>query len=370
MVGAAGCVRIRQRARAPLIVSDHYALLDVERTATVAEIKSAFRRKIRAAHGDLSGTGTSDLAAQLIHAESILIDIEKRRLYDAQLRTAPAADDYSFSTDADPSWGESQQWRAEEDGSEASNESDEEEVDEEWGDIDSWDNDSDLCSRWLAAHDHDKRLSLRRDQVISGFAAVLLSSIVAATIIVPLLVAPSNAGSTVSAVVVTTLSVGLFVLLAFRSKFPIVATLIAAGLVVLTVLTSNPSGWIFAALFGAAAASTLVHGASRRRKARYIALLTAALHWQAMVNDAASDGRELWWILQSTSYTDGKTTSSLVEREPGGAREQITIWGWFPAGTWIDYEPSSRSAYAWCGDDAREAWVTLDNRAANPTRLG
>lgn len=63
------------------MTEDLYAILGVEKTATKAEIKKAFRRKMKDAHPDRED-GDHDLAVKLNRAWDILGDDVKRKRYD------------------------------------------------------------------------------------------------------------------------------------------------------------------------------------------------------------------------------------------------------------------------------------------------
>lgn len=60
---------------------DYYADLEVPRTATSAEIKKAYQRKIRKAHPDRGGT--AELAQVINEAYRVLMDPALREIYDA-----------------------------------------------------------------------------------------------------------------------------------------------------------------------------------------------------------------------------------------------------------------------------------------------
>jgi hypothetical protein len=70
----------------------YYSLLEVSETATAAEIKSAYLRLIREVHPDRLANATAywqrqaeEKAKEINEAYAILSNLEKRRLYDAQL---------------------------------------------------------------------------------------------------------------------------------------------------------------------------------------------------------------------------------------------------------------------------------------------
>ena len=63
---------------------DYYAVLDIDKTATPAEIKRAYRKLARKYHPDLNpgDKGSEDKFKELNEANAILSDVEKRQKYD------------------------------------------------------------------------------------------------------------------------------------------------------------------------------------------------------------------------------------------------------------------------------------------------
>lgn len=69
---------------------NHYEVLGVARTATPAQIRSAFRRLARAHHPDTSANGSADMLAPINEAWRVLGDPALRRAYDSALDAEPA----------------------------------------------------------------------------------------------------------------------------------------------------------------------------------------------------------------------------------------------------------------------------------------
>ncbi len=70
---------------------NHYEVLGVTRTATPAQLRSAFRRLARAHHPDTSATGSADALAPINEAWRVLGDPQLRRAYDRSLDAEPSA---------------------------------------------------------------------------------------------------------------------------------------------------------------------------------------------------------------------------------------------------------------------------------------
>lgn len=78
-----------------------YAVLEVSSEASAAEIKAAFRRRIKELHPDLQatrieGAQPSVTVHQLIEAYEVLSDSEQRELYDRARRTAPRESEFNY----------------------------------------------------------------------------------------------------------------------------------------------------------------------------------------------------------------------------------------------------------------------------------
>jgi hypothetical protein len=71
---------------------DHYAVLDLPRTATHDEIKRRYRRLMREVHPDanVNDPEATQKAARINHAFETLGDPERRRTYDAQRAPSPS----------------------------------------------------------------------------------------------------------------------------------------------------------------------------------------------------------------------------------------------------------------------------------------
>ncbi|HEV2656787.1 MAG TPA: DnaJ domain-containing protein [Ktedonobacteraceae bacterium] len=64
---------------------DYYALLEVSRDASLAQIKRAYRRLVRLYHPDVNKQAREDRIRQLNEAYEVLGDLAKRAAYDALL---------------------------------------------------------------------------------------------------------------------------------------------------------------------------------------------------------------------------------------------------------------------------------------------
>ena len=88
---------------------DHYRKLGVARTATHAEIRSAYRRLAQRLHPDTHGGVVSAEMVAINEAWRVLSDTGRRRAYDATLRTDGEA---ATATVAPPQWAP---WSADDD---------------------------------------------------------------------------------------------------------------------------------------------------------------------------------------------------------------------------------------------------------------
>lgn len=81
-------------------MSNHYEVLNVERTATTAEIKSAYRRLVRQVHPDQGGNAA--LFRMVQEAWTTLGDPAKRAAYDRTLDARTSAPTYEKPTYEEP----------------------------------------------------------------------------------------------------------------------------------------------------------------------------------------------------------------------------------------------------------------------------
>jgi hypothetical protein len=75
-------------------VTDHYAALGVARTASLADIRRAYRARMREAHPDARGTSAASSSidvTRIAEAWSVLSSPARRAAYDLQLKTGSAA---------------------------------------------------------------------------------------------------------------------------------------------------------------------------------------------------------------------------------------------------------------------------------------
>ena len=66
-------------------MTDYYALLEVSRDASLAQIKRSYRRLVRLYHPDVNKQAREDRIRQLNEAYQVLGDVAKRAAYDAML---------------------------------------------------------------------------------------------------------------------------------------------------------------------------------------------------------------------------------------------------------------------------------------------
>ena len=82
---------------------DYYAVLGVDRRASVGEIERARKERMKALHPDKSDTPSAEEAFKMVgEAYATLSDPEKRTRYDQQMAPAPAPAPYYRSLVAAP----------------------------------------------------------------------------------------------------------------------------------------------------------------------------------------------------------------------------------------------------------------------------
>ncbi|GCF07474.1 DnaJ domain-containing protein [Dictyobacter arantiisoli] len=67
-----------------MALPDYYAILEIESTATLADIKQAYRRLARIYHPDLNRQVGDRRIKQINEAYAVLSDVTRRTIYDIQ----------------------------------------------------------------------------------------------------------------------------------------------------------------------------------------------------------------------------------------------------------------------------------------------
>ena len=83
-----------------LEMTDPYKVLGIQKNATAAEIKRAYRRKVKELHPDSSGTDTSAAFNEVVKAYELLSDVRSRSLFDESFFMRAGGDPYRRRTDS------------------------------------------------------------------------------------------------------------------------------------------------------------------------------------------------------------------------------------------------------------------------------
>ncbi|WP_394939892.1 J domain-containing protein [Psychromicrobium sp. YIM B11713] len=333
-----------------------YDVLGVTSDSSIDEIKKSYRKLMRQIHTDLNRGSSHDLVAELNNAYAVLINPEKRKQYDEQVKDFGAADGGTNSSpsDEEPLWGEERSW-------------DEPPIRKTRETVVNPSPDFPHYSKvfvqnaWTPEHHKAQKIIYRQiQQVLAAATAAAFLGYFVPAFFSPIFLPPKNN---------TAILYGTNVVLPL-----ILVTLLSAWLVL---RKKTPYiGYLFTAIYLANEFSQLRNstpliltigmvvalGVLRRKKISYLSTYKNAMDWENFENRVRSLGHPLLFIAQSTPVFNGQKTNALVRHDATGIPETLWIWGWFPAGNWIDYDRRSQTVLSWANATNLTAWHQLNDK--------